>query len=97
MALPLGLAATVQPRPVRLAAGDAFPAPSGDYHPIKDDVADYRNPNQLPPGRVLVVGAANSGLQIAAELAATQPVTVAVGTRPTELPSASPGGTSSSG
>ena len=49
--------------------------------------AEYRNPVQLPGGgRVLVVGAANSGLQIAAELAATQPVTVAVGTRPTELP-----------
>ncbi|MGY1748679.1 flavin-containing monooxygenase [Modestobacter sp. SYSU DS0511] len=49
--------------------------------------AGYRNPTQLPGGgRVLVVGAANSGLQIAAELAATQPVTVAVGTRPTELP-----------
>jgi putative flavoprotein involved in K+ transport len=49
--------------------------------------AQYRNPTQLPGGaRVLVVGAANSGLQVAAELAATQPVTVAVGTRPTELP-----------
>jgi putative flavoprotein involved in K+ transport len=49
--------------------------------------ADYRKPTQLPGGgRVLVVGAANSGLQIAAELAATQSVTVAVGTRPTELP-----------
>jgi putative flavoprotein involved in K+ transport len=49
--------------------------------------AEYRNPTQLPgPGRVLVVGAANSGLQIAAELAATQPVTVAVGSRPMELP-----------
>jgi putative flavoprotein involved in K+ transport len=49
--------------------------------------AGYHNPTQLPGGgRVLVVGAANSGLQIAAELAATQPVTVAVGTRPTELP-----------
>jgi putative flavoprotein involved in K+ transport len=49
--------------------------------------AEYRNPTQLPgAGRVLVVGAANSGLQIAAELGATQPVTVAIGTRPTELP-----------
>ena len=49
--------------------------------------AEYRNPAQLPGGgRVLVVGGANSGLQIAAELAATRPVTVAVGTRPTELP-----------
>ncbi len=42
--------------------------------------ADYRNPTQvLGAGRVLVVGAGNSGLQIAAELAATQPGTVAVG------------------
>ncbi|MGY1814967.1 flavin-containing monooxygenase [Blastococcus sp. SYSU D00820] len=49
--------------------------------------AAYRNPAQLPGGgRVLVVGAANSGLQIAAELGTTQSVTVAVGTRPTELP-----------
>jgi putative flavoprotein involved in K+ transport len=49
--------------------------------------ADYRNPSQLPgAGRVLVVGGANSGLQIAAELAATRPVTVAVGSRPLQLP-----------
>src|SRR3954470_10317608 len=49
--------------------------------------ADYRSPGQLPAGaRVLVVGAANSGLQIAAELAGRCSVTVAVGTRPTELP-----------
>ena len=48
--------------------------------------ADYRNPDQLPEGPVLVVGAGNSGLQIAAELAATRPVTVAVGTRPPMLP-----------
>jgi putative flavoprotein involved in K+ transport len=49
--------------------------------------AGYRNPTQVPgAGRVLVVGAANSGLQIAAELAATQPVTVAVGSRPLQLP-----------
>jgi putative flavoprotein involved in K+ transport len=48
--------------------------------------ADYRNPDQLPDGPVLVVGAGNSGLQIAAELAATRPVTVAVGTRSPMLP-----------
>jgi putative flavoprotein involved in K+ transport len=48
--------------------------------------ADYRNPDQLPDGPVLVVGAGNSGLQIAAELAASRPVTVAVGTRPPMLP-----------
>lgn len=49
--------------------------------------AEYRNPSQLPAGgRVLVVGAANSGLQIAAELAGTCTVTVATGSRPLELP-----------
>ncbi len=48
--------------------------------------ADYRNPGQLPDGPVLVVGAGNSGLQIAAELATSRPVTVAVGTRPPMLP-----------
>jgi putative flavoprotein involved in K+ transport len=48
--------------------------------------ADYRRPSDLPAGRVLVVGAANSGLQIAAELAGTHQVTVAVGTRPPAVP-----------
>ncbi|GIG67363.1 flavin-containing monooxygenase [Phytomonospora endophytica] len=41
--------------------------------------AAYRNPEQLPPGPVLVVGGGNSGVQIAAELAATHEVTLAVG------------------
>jgi putative flavoprotein involved in K+ transport len=49
--------------------------------------ADYRNPGRLGNrSRVLVVGAANSGLQIAAELATTHDVTVAIGSRPTQLP-----------
>src|SRR5689334_21986946 len=49
--------------------------------------AEYRNPGQLSAGsQVLVVGAANSGLQIAEELAETCDVTVAVGSKPTELP-----------
>ena len=48
--------------------------------------ADYRTPAQLGSGRVLVVGAGNSGLQIAAELSETCAVTVAMGSRPVELP-----------
>jgi putative flavoprotein involved in K+ transport len=49
--------------------------------------AAYRNPTGLRgTGRVLVVGAANSGLQIAAELATTRPVTVAVGSTSLQLP-----------
>ncbi|HEU5037440.1 MAG TPA: NAD(P)/FAD-dependent oxidoreductase [Nocardioides sp.] len=48
--------------------------------------AAYRNPDQLDPGPVLVVGAGNSGRQIALELAATHDVTLAVGTEPLQLP-----------
>ncbi len=41
---------------------------------------DYRNPGQLEPGGVLVVGASASGTQIAEELQASgRPVTLAVG------------------
>ena len=48
---------------------------------------EYRNPATMPPGRVLVVGAANSGCQIAEELAATHRVELAVGQR---MPGGSP-------
>jgi putative flavoprotein involved in K+ transport len=48
--------------------------------------ADYRNPQALPGGPVLVVGGGNSGLQIAEELAATRPVEVSVGENPPMLP-----------
>ena len=48
--------------------------------------AEYRNPQQVPPGPVLVVGAGNSGLQIAEELADEHAVTVAVGAKALELP-----------
>jgi putative flavoprotein involved in K+ transport len=46
----------------------------------------YRNPGQLPPGGVLVVGAGNSGAQIAEELAQVRDVTLAIGKRPPYLP-----------
>ncbi|MGH2714591.1 MAG: NAD(P)-binding domain-containing protein, partial [Thermoleophilaceae bacterium] len=42
--------------------------------------AEYRNPAQIPPGDVLVVGAGNSGAQIAEELSATRRVYLSVGT-----------------
>ena len=48
--------------------------------------ARYRNPDDLPGGRVLVVGGGNSGMQIAAELAQTRPVELAIGTRSPTLP-----------
>src|SRR6266545_1409397 len=43
--------------------------------------AAYRNPRQLPPGTVLVVGAANSGVGIAEDLAATHQVVLSQGRR----------------
>ena len=46
----------------------------------------YRNPSALPPGRVLVVGAANSGCQIAEELSATHRVELSVGRRLPAIP-----------
>jgi putative flavoprotein involved in K+ transport len=48
--------------------------------------ASYRNPQALPGGPVLVVGAGNSGFQIAEELAATRQVDLSVGERAPMLP-----------
>ncbi|MEX2536903.1 MAG: NAD(P)/FAD-dependent oxidoreductase [Trueperaceae bacterium] len=39
----------------------------------------YRNPHSLPPGEVLVVGAGNSGMQIAEEIAASRKVILSQG------------------
>ncbi len=47
---------------------------------------EYRNPATMPPGRVLVVGAANSGCQIAEELSATHKVELAAGQRMPTVP-----------
>jgi len=48
--------------------------------------AAYRNPASFPAGKVLVVGAGNSGLQIALEVARTHEVHLAVGTRQRAVP-----------
>jgi putative flavoprotein involved in K+ transport len=46
----------------------------------------YIKPDDLPSGRVLVVGGGNTGYQIADELAATRDVALAIGSRQTPLP-----------
>jgi putative flavoprotein involved in K+ transport len=53
---------------------------------VQQHSSEYVRPSDVPPGRVLVVGAGNSGLQIAAELATTREVHVAVGSKQTMVP-----------
>jgi putative flavoprotein involved in K+ transport len=48
--------------------------------------SEYRNPQSLPDGPVLVVGGGNSGFQIAQELAASRQVDLSIGTRNPKLP-----------
>jgi putative flavoprotein involved in K+ transport len=48
--------------------------------------AHYRHPQSVPPGKVLIVGAANSGCQIAQELAAAHRVELSVGQRLPAIP-----------
>jgi putative flavoprotein involved in K+ transport len=48
--------------------------------------ANYRHPRSVPPGKVLVVGAANSGCQISQELSATHRVELSVGKRIPAIP-----------
>jgi putative flavoprotein involved in K+ transport len=63
------------------------PAHSGfDGSVVQLHSATYRTPTDLPQGKVLVVGAGNSGLQIAVELAGTHEVHLAVGTKQTVVP-----------
>ena len=68
-------------RPALPALADAL---SPTVHQVH--TAGYRRPSDLPDGPVLVVGAGNSGRQVALELAANHEVTLAVGTAALELP-----------
>jgi putative flavoprotein involved in K+ transport len=65
-----------------------IPAAARGFDPAVTQVhsADYRNPQSLPAGPVLVVGGGNSGLQIAEELVATRQVNVSIGEKAPMLP-----------
>src|SRR5690606_30582412 len=55
--------------------GELIPTAVPQFTPF-----DYRNPAGLPDGRVLVVGASATGVQLAAEIQASgRPVTLSVG------------------
>ena len=64
------------------------PPPAATLDPSVTQVhsADYRNPQTLPDGPVLVVGGGNSGFQIAEELAASRRVDLSVGAKAPMLP-----------
>jgi putative flavoprotein involved in K+ transport len=65
-----------------------IPPPAATLDPSVTQVhsADYRNPEALPAGPVLVVGGGNSGFQIAEELAATRTVDLSIATTYPMLP-----------
>src|SRR6185369_16729217 len=48
--------------------------------------ADYRRPEQLPEGPVVVVGGGNTGYQIAEELVGSREVHLSIGARQAPLP-----------
>jgi putative flavoprotein involved in K+ transport len=64
------------------------PALAADLDPgvVQLHSVEYRNPEALPEGPVLVVGGGNTGFQIAAELAATREVHLSIGSRQMPLP-----------
>jgi putative flavoprotein involved in K+ transport len=84
--------ATYRARQVVVATGPFqvpfVPPPAATLDPSVTQVhsADYRNPQALPQGPVLVVGGGNSGFQIAEELAAGRQVDLSIATRYPMLP-----------
>ncbi|NUR08815.1 MAG: NAD(P)-binding domain-containing protein [Nocardioidaceae bacterium] len=68
-------------RPHVPALGERFDPSVTQLH-----TSGYRNPGSVPGERVLVVGAGNSGLQTADELAGSHRVTLASGSRALALP-----------
>ncbi|WP_198588136.1 flavin-containing monooxygenase [Geodermatophilus chilensis] len=83
-------AGEVRARHVVVASG-AFrrphvPAAARDLAVPQLHSADYRTPDDVPPGPVLVVGGGNSAAQLAVELSATHDVTVASAREPRYLP-----------
>ncbi|TFC93250.1 NAD(P)/FAD-dependent oxidoreductase [Cryobacterium sp. TMT3-29-2] len=63
-------------------------APALDRSILQIHAADYRNPAQLPMGPVLVVGAGNSGVELALELARAGHPTQLAGNSTGHIPSA---------
>ncbi len=67
------------PRLPAFAKGTAVPG-------LNIHSSEYTHPNQVPPGKVLIVGAGNTGRQLARELSHSHDVTLACGSPVRELP-----------
>lgn len=83
---------TIECRSVVIATGTfglvpSLPAAAADLDPaiLQLHASEYRRPDQLPDGPVLVVGGGHSGCDIALEVAKTHPTTL-VGRDPGEIP-----------
>jgi putative flavoprotein involved in K+ transport len=65
-----------------------IPTLANRFHPevVQLHSVDYSNPDSLPKGRILVVGGANTGCQIALELAKSSEVKLSVGQRLPTIP-----------
>lgn len=59
---------------------------SMSHEVLQMHAVDYRNPNQVPSGKVLIVGAGNTGVQIAAELCKTHSVVLSCSKKVKALP-----------
>jgi putative flavoprotein involved in K+ transport len=71
--------------PFQIPRTPAF-ADSLDPEIVQLHSSDYRTPEAIPEGPALVVGGGNTGFQIAAELAGSREVHLAIGSRQTPLP-----------
>jgi putative flavoprotein involved in K+ transport len=93
-----GVRYVVETGDLRLAADNVVVATGFDHAPripryaaqlhsgiVQVHAAGYRNPTQLPDGAVLVVGAGNSGADIALDLAATHQILLS-GKHPGQIP-----------
>ncbi len=63
-----------------------LPAVDGSFSVPASHSSQYHRSSDLLPGRVLVVGGANSGLQIAEDLVSSREVVLASGTNPPAVP-----------
>jgi len=64
----------------------SIPLFASGYTGLSMHSSKYKNPAQIPSGRVLVVGGGNSGAQIAVELSTTHEVDIALSELPKTIP-----------